>query len=93
MMSVTKRQPLCGALKFQTAPPEKPKLDQREKAPRVKTKNNPKFVSAARELRDRYLEQINSRGLLPAANGKYDVSRAITITAKHFDHARLLEAA
>lgn len=51
-------------------PPEKPK--------REKFKHDPKVVEAARELRDRYIEQINAGLLLPpSANGKYDVSRQL----------------
>ena len=46
------------------------------KAPRKpRQKNDPKYIAAARELRDRYLEQVNANRLLPAAQGKYDVSR------------------
>ena len=55
------------------APPalvEKPKP---QKKPKVKA--DPKLVSAARELRDRYLEQVNITALLPV--GKYDVRRAL----------------
>jgi hypothetical protein len=55
--------------------PEKPK---REKKSTPKEKNDPKFIAAARELRDRYLEQVNAQRLLPGANGKYDVSRQIS---------------
>lgn len=45
---------------------------------REKFKNDPKMVEAARELRDRYIEQINLGNLLrPSANGKYDVSRQL----------------
>jgi hypothetical protein len=51
----------------------KPKREPRE--PRAKVTIDPKYVAAARELRDRYLEQINSGLLLPA--GKYDVSRLL----------------
>jgi hypothetical protein len=40
-----------------------------------KAKNDPRHVAAARELRDRYLEHINTQPILPV--GKYDVSRAI----------------
>jgi len=44
----------------------------------TKQKNDPRYVAAAQELRDRYLEQINSGAILPpAAQGKYDVSRAL----------------
>jgi hypothetical protein len=45
------------------------------RAPKPRQKNDPKLVSAARELRDRYLEHINSGALLP--QGKYDVSRML----------------
>jgi hypothetical protein len=52
---------------------------------RKRFKNDPKLAAAARELRDRYIEQINSGGgpgmLLPPYSGgacsKYDVSRAL----------------
>jgi hypothetical protein len=43
-------------------------------------KNDPKLVAAARELRDRYTEQINAAPgalLPPSACGKYDVSRQL----------------
>ena len=35
------------------------------------------MVAAARELRDRYLEEFNSGRFLPVSNGKYEVSRAL----------------
>jgi len=50
----------------------------KEKRPRekkVKQKNDPRLVAAARELRDRWLERVNDTPLLDAA--KYDVTRAI----------------
>ena len=49
---------------------------KRTKAEKVKRLCDPRLVSAARELRDRWLEQINAAPLLPS--GKYDVCRAIT---------------
>jgi len=55
------------------APTAKPK---RERQPAKK--HDPKMVAAARELRDRYLEEFNSgRVQIEAAraSGKYDVSR------------------
>jgi hypothetical protein len=60
-----------------------------------KQKNDPKFIAAARELRDRYLEEVNSPGsrMLPAANGKYDVSRQLEAAPSTLNHARLLDAA
>jgi len=54
--------------------PEKPR-PRKPRTPRAK--NDPKYVAAARELRDRYLEQVNTGRMLPAANGKYDVSRQL----------------
>ncbi len=55
---------------------EKPKRESKQKTHRVKVKNDPRLVAAARELRDRWLEQVNTDGFaLPAA--KYDMSRHI----------------
>ena len=51
----------------------KPAKQKREKTGGVKA--DPKLVAAARELRDRYLEQFNAGRVLPAA--KYQVSRQI----------------
>jgi len=71
--------------------PAKPK---KPRAPRQK--NDPKYVAAARELRDRYLEEVNTGRLLPAANGKYDVSRQLAAgvsEAKQTPPTHLLDAA
>jgi hypothetical protein len=51
----------------------KPKDAPRE--PKRKKKNDPKYVAAARELRDRYLEHVNAATGLPGPTGKYHVSR------------------
>jgi hypothetical protein len=56
-------------------PEPEPVKPKRERKPGAK--NDPKHVAAARELRDRYLEEINSGRLLPAGQGKYDVGRAL----------------
>ena len=72
---------------------EKPK-PKKPRAPRQK--NDPKLVSAARELRDRYLEQVNSSMLLPpGACGKYDVSRQLEAapSSMRIEPPRLLDAA
>ena len=53
------------------APKQKP-----PKAPRVKQKNDPEKVKAARYVRDRYMEEIN-RGDYLVSNGKYDVTRLV----------------
>jgi hypothetical protein len=53
---------------------------EKAKPPREKFKNDPKMVAAARELRDRYMEQVNldpAAMLPPSACGKYDVSRQL----------------
>ena len=78
-------------------PEPEPVKPKREKKPRVK--NDPKLVSAARELRDRYLEQFNSglsQGALPA--GKYAVGRMIEVGSRQYavgseEDARLLPSA
>jgi hypothetical protein len=38
---------------------------------------DPKHIAAARELRDRYLEEVNSGRLELSARGKYDVGRSM----------------
>jgi N-acetylglutamate synthase-like GNAT family acetyltransferase len=56
--------------------PAKAEKKPREKKPRAK--NDPALVAAARELRDRYLEHVNSRGaggMTLEGAGKYDVTR------------------
>ena len=65
------------------------------KPKRAKRKNDPKLVAAARELRDRWLEQVNASPL--AGGGKYNVSRQVagTTTAKvtaHVVEPKLLAA-
>jgi hypothetical protein len=47
----------------------------REKKPKLKA--DPKLVAKARELRDRWLEHVNSGGLELTSQGKYDVTRAL----------------
>jgi hypothetical protein len=73
--------------------PEQPK-PKKERKPRVK--NDPKFIAAARELRDRFLEQINSPGndrMLPPACGKYDVSKQLEAAPTALKQTPLLKAA
>jgi hypothetical protein len=77
---------------------KKPKRPRKERM-----KNDPKFIAAARELRDRYLDEVNSEGgmLLPsAAHGKYDVSRQLEaggpptdLKPKPIETPKLLKAA
>jgi hypothetical protein len=44
---------------------------------RKKEKNHPRLVAAARELRDRWMEQVNADPAALLSEGKYDVSRAL----------------
>ena len=72
---VEKTLQTCHGLRL-ADPPKAAKAKQK----RQKVKNDPAHVAAARELRDRYLEQFNAGTILLTAGlpgGKYDVSRAI----------------
>jgi hypothetical protein len=53
---------------------------QGEKRPREqkrKKKNDPKYVAAARELRDRYLEYVNAGGAELPSQARYNVGRIL----------------
>ncbi|HEV2295894.1 MAG TPA: hypothetical protein VGR35_18755, partial [Tepidisphaeraceae bacterium] len=54
---------------------EKPKPEKKPKPPAAKI--DPKYLAAARELRDRYLERVNEDPQALTAVGKYDVARAL----------------
>ena len=56
-------------------------------------KNDPMLIAAARELRDRWLEQVNREGLPLEVRGKYDVAREIQGTQERAKPATLLPAA
>jgi hypothetical protein len=74
--------------------PEEKAAKKAEKPKREKFKNDPKVVEAARELRDRYIEQINAGLLLPrSACGKYDVSRQLEAAPSTLKQTPLLKAA
>ena len=60
---------------------------------RKKQKNDPRYIAAARELRDRYLEHVNGGAMQLEAAGKYDVSRQIAVTPADARTMPLLEAA
>lgn len=66
---------VTGGLRFGMAPAAKVEQAKVAPEPRRKKKNDPRLVAAARELRDRWLEQVNTMPLL--GSGKYDVSRVI----------------
>jgi hypothetical protein len=67
-----------GFLRF--VDPVPPKAGKPKREPRTKARNDPKHVAAARELRDRWLEEINHTPML--GQGKYDVSRALPEPAR-----------
>ncbi len=75
-----KRPPLMGGLRFADPEPEPVVKEKPKREKKPKAKNNPKYVAAARELRDRYLERVNESPAM-IANAKYDVAREITATA------------
>ena len=66
-----------GGLWF--APPPAPaaeaKPEPAEPKPTAVKKNDPRLVAAARELRDRWLEEVNAGRFLPVAHAKYEVGR------------------
>ena len=63
-----KATPMTGGLSFVPPTPAVETLpavaDAPAKAKRVKPKNDPRLVSAARELRDRYLDHVNASGAM-----------------------------
>src|SRR4051794_24826666 len=56
--------------------PEKPK-----RVAKPRQKNDPRHVAAARELRDRWLEQVNSGQYQPQFAGKYEVGTTLPSNA------------
>ncbi len=57
---------------------EKAGKGAKSKAPKAPAERiDPKYLTAARELRDRYLERVNSEPYALPAAGKYDVTRAL----------------
>jgi hypothetical protein len=68
-------RPALGRLCF--APP-KPVIEKPKREKRAKVKNDPKLVAAARELRDRWLERVNSDPLALPSHGKYEVSKELS---------------
>jgi hypothetical protein len=62
---------------FGAATPAPSAVEKRSKsrAPRVKTKNDPALAAKARELRDRWMEQLNQNPQMLLGDGKYEVGR------------------
>jgi ribosomal protein S18 acetylase RimI-like enzyme len=63
------------------APAARPAETPKAKGPRQKKKADPKLVAAARELRDRWLERVNSGEHLLEGAGKYDCTRQWHLSA------------
>ena len=85
-----------GGLRFAAPAPPKTEKPKRVKVKPPRQKNDPRHVAAARELRDRYLEQFNSGLVL--TGGKYEVARQIegpgaAQVERTRETAKLLEAA
>jgi hypothetical protein len=72
-----KPQRLSGGLMFAAPAPVLEKAQKKPREKRPKVKNDPRLVSAARELRDRWLEKVNDEPELLAGAGKYEVARMI----------------
>jgi hypothetical protein len=68
--------PPSGPIAIPAPTPAAPAAPKPASAPRPKEKIDPVMVAKARELRDRYLEQVNER-LLIAPGGKYAVGRTL----------------
>ena len=65
-----------GGLRFAMPKPEVPEA-KAEPTPKKKLKHDPGLIAVARELRDRWLEQVNADPSILTASGKYDVGRAL----------------
>src|ERR1051326_8254557 len=75
---VAKQMPERHGLWFE-APKPKPVVEKPKREKKPKIKHDPKHVAAARELRDRWLEQVNAPGGAARLlrRGKYDLGRAL----------------
>ncbi len=69
-------------------PETKPGKAPKEKVPRVKPKNDPRLIAAARELRDRWLEQVNADPSALLSHGKYDVSSTLRLDSTELIEVR-----
>jgi ribosomal protein S18 acetylase RimI-like enzyme len=80
----SKPTPLAGGLCF-TAPiaaPVEVVKQKPQRAKKQKVKNDPKYVAAARELRDRYLEKVNENPAALTSGGKYNLTRWVDTQAQ-----------
>ena len=79
-----------GGFRFETHEPKpaaRPKRQRAEKPTgaersRSKVKIDPQLAAKARELRDRYLERVNTAAGAMPSQGKYDVTRSLSSAEK-----------
>ena len=87
--------PALGGVWFLPAEPANPEALQPKPAVKVRAprkaaaKNNPKLVTAAPELGNRYLEEINSAGTPTMFEGKYQVAIILPAQAKSTAHLKV----
>ena len=65
--------PAPGAAKLETIAEAKPPREKKQKR-----KNDPRLVAMARELKDRWLEEVNAGRYLPSSRARYDVGRSLS---------------
>ena len=81
-----------GGLRFSAPAPVEAPTEKVEREANVREKNDPRLVAAARELRDRWLEQVAAEPWRLEARGRYDVTRALP-AARAVSEQRQLPAA
>jgi hypothetical protein len=64
-----------GGLRFAAAAVAGAAIEKAKPEKKQRQKNDPRLVAAARELKDRWLEQVNSGMYLPMQSAKYELSR------------------
>ena len=73
-------------------PEDKPVKAPKLKAEKIKRVCDPRLVAAARELRDRWLEEVNAGRYVIEAGGKYEVGRLMERREAPVEPMRLLAA-
>jgi GNAT superfamily N-acetyltransferase len=66
-----------GGLHFAAIKPKQQEKAKVKRECKPKVKNDPRYVAAARELRDRWMEEVSSGRVLVESQGKYDVVGAL----------------
>jgi hypothetical protein len=68
---------VSGGLRFGAVTPGVVEEKAEPKAKKPKVKNDPQLVAAARELKDRWLLQVNGGLYLPVSHAKYQIERTV----------------